>query len=184
MSNQEAPPELSSFDKHVAYAKEHILLTIKMHGSMGYPNIKTHKQAKEEADLGMEHNSDWLKEAIQREPIYAEVMVDIVAEIIRQDTVTLLTQPEREWIADFVSGKMPIAKRGRGRTSKSQGCWQYFLLMIELCDEFNLKPMRNDSSPPTSACDVVAQAMGELGLTPANYQSIRDLWLVATSKKR
>ncbi|MBR9864877.1 MAG: hypothetical protein GYB24_15675 [Rhodobacteraceae bacterium] len=40
-----------------------------------------------------------------------------------------------------------------------------------------MNPTRNDTSPPTSACDAVAQAMIELGERPNSYSGVSKVWI-------
>ncbi len=84
-----------------------------------------------------------------------------------------------QWLIEYLLGKReePIKRTGRHKKLSNEG------IVIDLVQRLVMKGLtasRNDDVPDgeskESACDAVARAMSELGLTPASYRGIYDIW--------
>lgn len=80
-----------------------------------------------------------------------------------------------QWLVRYLRGEVTRPKARAGRRNES---WLHMLIWSAVgCRVQNgMKATRNDASEPTSACDAVADAMAELGLEPATFESVKRIW--------
>jgi len=94
-----------------------------------------------------------------------------------------ITLPElvRYWIANVIDGVITPPKRREGRPN-AEPEFRLFLarLIFFIENRYNLKPTRNASSPPISACDAVSVAMTTLpaarGLKPNSFDELAKIY--------
>ena len=81
----------------------------------------------------------------------------------------------RSWIADYLMGRVsrPAKKVG---TKRKTGVKILIPHLIELLVTKSMSATRSKSSPPCSACDVVADAFKESKLSPSSYGYIEGIW--------
>jgi hypothetical protein len=86
----------------------------------------------------------------------------------------------RELAAGFLRGTAPRNNRKTGRKDAtflhSRIAWAVMHLKAE-----GMYATRNDESEPQSACDAVAAALSELGLSPKTYAGVKGVWLKGRS---
>ena len=73
-----------------------------------------------------------------------------------------------EWTADVLAGARPRPTKGAQTTQERQV--RMYLAVYDLRQRFGLRPTRNETSPPRSGCDVVAEAWG------VNYKTVEGAW--------
>lgn len=90
----------------------------------------------------------------------------------------------RYWIAAVIVGAVTPPKRREGRPHAEKEFRLFlarFIFSIE--QRYNLKPTRNASSPPISACDAVSIAMNTLpaarGLKPNSFNELAKIYAEA-----
>jgi hypothetical protein len=101
---------------------------------------------------------------------------------------TLILDPDydppkavRLWLSEYLQGNVKRPKGGTGRYS-SQGLHVSIWVVIRHLEKLGFVATRNDTSPATSACDVVADALDQLDLEPREYFSVKKIWFA--QKKR
>lgn len=86
-----------------------------------------------------------------------------------------------QWLLKYLRGEVsrPASKSG----AKKAEWWSLRIcLAVNELVEAGLSCMRNDVSEPTSACDAVADALAELGLSPTSYASVKRIWLATRAE--
>ena len=98
----------------------------------------------------------------------------IAQEMIR--TGEALPEKLAEWTADVLADQS-AKRRHKSRPRPGQGGhatagrdWNIYFLIDRLHTKWNVKPTRNDASPPVSACDIVAAA------TELPYGTVARAW--------
>lgn len=86
-----------------------------------------------------------------------------------------LPDAARLWLAKVLRGEVSRPKAKAGRREKE---WLNLLICIAIQHRVadGMDPTRNDASDPLSACDAVAEALAELGLTPTTFDSVKRIW--------
>lgn len=83
--------------------------------------------------------------------------------------------PIKGWLVEYLRGeaRQPRKKRGRkaddGRRSRIVG------EVVATSSKFDLTPTRNEASEPFSACDVVAEALTQIG-EPISYEGVKSAY--------
>jgi len=81
----------------------------------------------------------------------------------------------RLWLAEYLRGNVKRPEGGAG----SYPSWQLHTsiwVVINHLRALGFSATRNDASPATSACDVVADALDHLGLEPTSFSSVKTIW--------
>ncbi len=88
-----------------------------------------------------------------------------------------LTRLESNYLCQILVGpELPRKKTGRGRPKSETGLFVHML--VSMCQGFGLQLYRNEATSDTnSACDVAAEVMKGLSLTPASYSGIKNTYL-------
>lgn len=81
----------------------------------------------------------------------------------------------RLWVSSYLAGKLerPIGKDGK---PSSEGMRREIYGAVVRLTEMGMKPTRNDASPPHSACDAIAEALRDLGLSPTTYRAVKAIY--------
>lgn len=81
----------------------------------------------------------------------------------------------RPFLAGYLRGRIkpPKPKRGRG---ESEGLHIIIVRTVEAMAAADWQTFRNEASPKRSACDVVALALAELGLSPITYSGVAKIF--------
>ena len=92
------------------------------------------------------------------------------------ETGRLMPKVLAQWAAAMMRGekKRPV-RNGRfanGTSVRNLYIW----LAINTLVKREMVATRNDESPPTSACDAVAEALKQLGENPTAYASVKRIW--------
>jgi hypothetical protein len=117
---------------------------------------------------------EWLIEISEHSSIAFEALLLIAGSMARQGLPYAGTM--REWVSNYLDGK--ITKTARTGHIRAETLYRDLLIVgavSELC-ELGIAATRNDASPPTSACDAVAEACVRIGVAPGSYQSIKRIW--------
>ena len=88
-----------------------------------------------------------------------------------------LPQPLRQFAAGVLTGerRRPDLSAASARVKVRNDL--FVALITNLCHEYELNPTRNDeTSDQVSACDILADAMTELGLKPESYSAWKKIW--------
>jgi hypothetical protein len=82
----------------------------------------------------------------------------------------------KDWLLQYLRGQVP---KPNGKVGRNNSPYMLKVLMCEcvqdLCD-MGLKLGRNDTGESTSACDAVAEAMGELRLSPSTFEGVKRIY--------
>ena len=80
------------------------------------------------------------------------------------------------WLVRYLRGEVTRPKATAGRKGKH---WLHSLIWMAVLIRVDdgMTATRNDASEATSACDAVADAMKELELEPADFYSVKRIWL-------
>jgi hypothetical protein len=83
-----------------------------------------------------------------------------------------LSEQERNWLVRWLREEISQPRK-RGAKGKAFAHFEVYQIVVDLfCKDIN--PFRNEASLPLSGCDAVADAMGELGLEPCTYSSVKS----------
>lgn len=87
----------------------------------------------------------------------------------------------QKWLIQDLNGEIEKPPEKTGRKKKE---WFDILVWIAIQSRVNdgMTATRNDVSPPTSACDAVAEALVALGLSPRNYAGVKRIWMQMEQK--
>jgi len=82
----------------------------------------------------------------------------------------------RVWVSDYLEGK--TSKTSRTGRIRAETLYRDLLIVgaVSELSALGLLATRNDVSPPSSACDAVAEACVRIGVAPGSYQSIKRIW--------
>ena len=80
-----------------------------------------------------------------------------------------------KWLTDYLKGVVvpPKSRSGRG---EADGLHHLITRAVDNLKELGMSATRNDVSPSTSACDAVAKALSELGLSPTTFEGVKRIW--------
>lgn len=87
-----------------------------------------------------------------------------------------LPQWASEWVADNLEGKTPRPARPKGPPSKG-GLHQVICECIETLIAQGMIGVRNDATERRSACDVLAEALSQVGLQPSTFEGVKRVFL-------
>ena len=103
----------------------------------------------------------------------------------------------RQWLVRYLRGKI---ERPKGKVGRDEYSYSLKLVVHECVSDLNLHfnssldlPLysfkglqlaRNVEGKPTSACDAVAQAMGELKLSPSTFEGIKRIYYEVQKEMR
>lgn len=92
-----------------------------------------------------------------------------------------LPDEARQWLVAMLKGEIFRPKAKAGRKTKE---WQEILIWmaVRFRVEEGMTASRNDASEPISACDAVAEALKELGTTPATFEGVKRIWFRMEAK--
>ena len=96
-----------------------------------------------------------------------------VADIIERDAV--IPAEVRTWVSGVLKGNIKCPPRRRGKPSKDWSSAVIWLTVKNLVDN-GMTATRNDASATISACDVVADALSNLALTPQTFERVKKIW--------
>ncbi|WP_457650365.1 hypothetical protein [Profundibacter sp.] len=90
----------------------------------------------------------------------------------------------RDFLVAVLTGKRPRPSRtGRPKVNSSRDAL-IFAVILEVAEEFRLKPTRNDASThQMSACDIVAEAMRQMRHSPSSYTALKKIWVEQNSQE-
>ena len=82
----------------------------------------------------------------------------------------------KRWLIMYLRDELvrPNGKTGR---NKNYRLAEAVCKAIEQLADQGMSRSRNDTSEPTSACDAVADALGQLELQPSTFHGVKRLWL-------
>ena len=89
---------------------------------------------------------------------------------------TPLPHEYERWIAEVLRGETHRPKGKAGRPSAKGKDRALCRIIQEIVKHTNLTATRNTEGPPRSACDAVAKAMAELGMHPASWSHVTQVW--------
>ena len=89
----------------------------------------------------------------------------------------------RAWIADYLMERIDRPARKKGTKSKT-GNKILIPLLVDILIKKGMTPTRSKSSPPCSACDVIADAFRESKISPSSYGYIEGIWGKRTQSKK
>lgn len=93
-----------------------------------------------------------------------------------------------QWLVSVLrkERERPPTPRGHRKPSPHQTYWRNFYIWSAVRNlvEAGMKPSRNAESAPESASDAVAEALRRLGMTPASYSSVFNIWSRYENRKR
>jgi hypothetical protein len=81
------------------------------------------------------------------------------------------------WLVRHLRGELTRPKARAGAKTEVWLHMQIWTSVSWLVAVYGMKATRNDTSEPTSACDAVADALGELGLQPTTFFGVKRIWL-------
>jgi hypothetical protein len=83
-----------------------------------------------------------------------------------------------KWLAAYLRGEVTAPKeRGRPRASTHDTARDDAIRQaVQSLIDHGATATRNETSPPQSACDAVAEAMRLLNLKPASFGAIQNIW--------
>lgn len=81
-----------------------------------------------------------------------------------------------EWLALYLRGNIERPQGAPGALG-AEGLHFAIFTAVHSLVQSGMKASRNDASPPLSACDAVAEAIAEIGLTPATFNGVKKVWL-------
>ena len=92
------------------------------------------------------------------------------------ETDRLMPKVLAQWAAAMMRGEKKRPKRNgkfaNGTLERNTYIWPVTRKLVES----GMMATRNDESPPTSACDAVAEALKQLGENPTAYASVKRIW--------
>ena len=81
-----------------------------------------------------------------------------------------------DWLIEHLQGKTKRPRRAAGR-GISLGLHVTVAQVVQVLVDRGMYATRNDAtSPATSACDAVATALSELGMTPKSFEGVKAVW--------
>lgn len=81
-----------------------------------------------------------------------------------------------EWLTSYLRGEIVEPKTAGRPKRESTAIDGAIRRAVETLVAKGMTATRSDTSPHTSACDAVAKAMLELGLTPSSYGQVARIW--------
>ncbi len=81
-----------------------------------------------------------------------------------------------DWLVKHLRGEASRPNAQAGRNGSGYAHFKIHCAIRRLVSE-GMIATRNDASPPLSACDVVADALAELGLEPKTFHGVKRIWL-------
>lgn len=82
----------------------------------------------------------------------------------------------REMAASLMTGDVNEPRRKAG-AKETAYLHSRIMWAVELLKNSGMTATRNDESKPVSACDAVADALGQLGLKPITFSRVKRIWL-------
>lgn len=82
----------------------------------------------------------------------------------------------RKWLIGYLRGEIEVPAARAGRI-KSTGLHSLVAHAVADLVESGMTATRNEASAPESACDAVASALAELGLSPITFAGVKRIWL-------
>lgn len=80
-----------------------------------------------------------------------------------------------DWLADKLEGKVPRPPRPRGALSRS-GLHYLICECIEALIAAGMIGARNEATEQRSACDVLAEALRQVGLQPSTFEGVKRIY--------
>jgi hypothetical protein len=100
-----------------------------------------------------------------------------IASKLAHPTGEPLSSMERDWLVKYLRGKA-IRPNGRAGALPKDGINIVVWATIKHLVNEGMVATRNDASRPAeSACDAVAEALKELGMTPMSFERVKRIWL-------
>ena len=87
-----------------------------------------------------------------------------------------------DWLIEHLRGKTKRPRRAAGR-GISLGLHVTVAQVVQVLVDRGMHATRNDASPATSACDAVAKALSDLGMTPTSFKRVKAVWLEINREK-
>jgi len=81
-----------------------------------------------------------------------------------------------DWLIEHLQGKTKRPRKAAGR-GISLGLHITVAHVVRVLVDRGMHATRNAASPATSACDAVAKALSELGMTPNSFEGVKAVWL-------
>jgi len=81
-----------------------------------------------------------------------------------------------DWLIEHLQGETKRPRKAAGR-GISLGLHVIIAGVVQTLVDRGMNATRNDVNPATSACDAVAAALYELGMTPKSFQGVKAVWL-------
>ncbi len=80
-----------------------------------------------------------------------------------------------DWLIEHLQGKTKRPRKAAGR-GISLGLHVTVAQVVQVLVDRGMNATRNDVSSATSACDAVATALSELGMTPKSFEGVKAVW--------
>lgn len=104
-----------------------------------------------------------------------EVLQRVTAYYVERGRV--LPEPLQIWAAGILRSSVPEPPKKAGRPKGRSGMQRAILDLVEtITKETDLKPTRGNYSQPRSACDAIAEAFRQIGMTPNSFGGVRDAY--------
>lgn len=97
----------------------------------------------------------------------------VASALERGDTIP---SEARRWLVHYLRGESERPKASAGRHS-ARGLQVAIVCVVVHLVNCGMNATRNDTSPPASACDAVADALAQLGLSPTTFNAVKKIWL-------
>jgi hypothetical protein len=135
------------------------------------------RKAEENLDLKPSVPVAAISLVIDRADNYAlsfDVLTVVAAKYLEADIA--MPKVIAQWAAAMMRGEKKRPKRNgkfaNGTLERNTYIWPVTRKLVES----GMMATRNDTSPPESACDAVAEALKLIGESPASYGSVKRIW--------
>lgn len=123
------------------------------------------------APMLLQHYPEYLN---ANEPLHRDVLRHAFARKIADGDP--IPSKLREMAASLMTGDLSEPRRKAG-AKEARYLHSRIMWAVELLRHSGMTATRNDESKPVSACDAVADALGQLGLKPITFSRVKRIWL-------
>lgn len=136
----------------------------------GEPGELNDKKAQDDSDRYVD---SIIKGAETDALIFQAILLGTASEVEKGE---VLHPKLRTWIVQYLRGKISPPQKRKGRM-ESTGLHNIIAHAVADLVESGMQPTtRGEASPAVSACDAVADALGQLKINSITFQSVKRIW--------
>lgn len=123
------------------------------------------------APMLLQHYPEYLN---ANEPLHRDILRNAFSQRIANNDP--IPSNFRELAASFMTAESSEPRRKAG-AKETAYLHSRIIWAVALLKHSGMTETRNDESKPLSACDAVAEALGQLGLKPSTFSRVKRIWL-------